>query len=109
MSKERWIMKNDLISLVDDNIEIWNCDAKFICNQLNKQGQQIAELQHQLKVSEKALELACRTSSFEDTCDYCEYTKEVGCPCYCEAEQDFEYKQAMRYFKQLAEKEVEND
>ena len=61
------------------------------------------------KLLAKALELACNNSSFEDTCDYCSYCKEVGCPKYCETEQGFEVKQAMNYFKQQAEKELRDE
>lgn len=69
---------------------------------LNKQD-------HENKVLAKALELACNNSFFEDTCDYCIYCKEVGCPKYCETEQGFEVKQAMNYFKQQAEKEMKDE
>ena len=64
------------------------------------------------EILEKALELACKSSHFENTCDFCEYKEYAGsgeCPCYCETEQGFEYRQAVNYFKQKAEQEVKNE
>lgn len=75
-------------------------------------AEELYEKDHQIAVLEKALELACKNSAFEDTCDYCEYknyAKSGECPCYCETEQEFEYKQAIRYFKQQAEKELKDE
>ena len=102
MSKERWIMKNDLISFVDENIEIWKCDAKFICNQLNKQDQQIAEFQHQLKVSEKALELACK--EITDSCEYCSYKTRIECPVEAKC-----LDEKLNYFKTKAKEMMKSE
>jgi len=67
---------------------------------------------HRIKVLERALELACSNSNFQQTCDFCEYREYSGsgdCPCYCETEQGFEQRQAINYFKQQAEREVKLD
>lgn len=66
----------------------------------------------QIKLLEKALELACKNSCFESTCDYCEYKKylstECGCPAYCENEVGFETKQAVNHFKNKAKEIIDN-
>ena len=63
---------------------------------------EFADLEAKLTLTEKALELACDTAQFEDTCDYCRYDKEVGCPCYCETDQHFSRDMAVEYFKNQA-------
>lgn len=67
----------------------------------------------QIEVLEKALELACKNSVFEDTCEFCEYKDYLksiyGCPCYCETEQDFELEQAKNYFITKAKEMMKNE
>lgn len=86
----------------------------------NKQGEEIEPTKEQLVIYIKglhkeikelnmALELACDTAQFEDTCDYCRYEKEVGCPCYCETEQYFNRTQAIEYFKTKAKEMVKSE
>ena len=48
MSKERWVAIEDTTNLIDDHIEIRNCSAEYVCNQLNKKEKRIAELEEQL-------------------------------------------------------------
>ena len=72
----------------------------------------IKALHKDIKILDKALELACGNSNFQQTCDFCEYREYSGsgeCPCYCETEQGFEHRQAINYFKQQAEREVKNE
>lgn len=45
---------------------------------MTEKDKQIAQLQHQLKVSEKALELACK--EITDSCEYCSYKTMPDCP-----------------------------
>lgn len=49
MTKDRWVVKNDQISLIDDNIEIWNCDIGYICKKLNQYEQENTELKKKLE------------------------------------------------------------
>lgn len=48
MNKEKWVAIEDTINLIDDNIEIRNCCAKYVCQKLNEQDNKIAELEHRL-------------------------------------------------------------
>lgn len=66
------------------------------------------ELNEELEVYKRALELACATHQFEDTCDYCEYFEENGqCPAYCDIQENFMQDQAIQYFMNQARKELE--
>lgn len=71
------------------------------------------EALEQIEVLEKALELACKNSAFEDTCEFCEYKDYLksiyGCPCYCETEQGFELEQAKNYFITKAKEMIKNE
>ena len=66
----------------------------------------IKSLHKDIKILQRALELACDTAQFEDTCDYCRYNKEVGCPCYCETDPHFSRDMAVSYFKDKAKEEI---
>ena len=70
-------------------------------------------VEHQLKVSEKALELACKNSKFEDACEYCAYIGELeitkDCPRWCETDEKFFVTQAMGYFKEQAKEMMKSE
>lgn len=76
-----------------------------ICDLLNQQNQRIAELQHQLKVSEKALELAC--SKLQEIY-YVGDGKVLDKFSFVFFDM-LDNQTINDYFKQLAEKEVENE
>ena len=67
----------------------------------------------QLALTEKALELACNNSKFEDTCDYCAYSGELeitkDCPRWCETDEKFFVTQAMYYFKEQAKEMMKSE
>ena len=73
----------------------------------------IAELKSKLKLTEKALELACNTARFEDTCDFCAYQGELEitkqCPCCCETDEKFFKTQAIGYFLSKAKEIIDNE
>ena len=75
----------------------------------NQLDEQISDLQHKLKVIEKAFELACENISFENPCDYCRYTKEVGCPMDCENNKNFARDIAIKQFIEEAKEMLENE
>ena len=70
-------------------------------------------LQNQLALTEKALELACKNSCFEDTCDYCAYKGELeitnDCPRWCETDEKFFATQTMGYFKEQAKEMMKSE
>ena len=82
-----------------------------VCALLNDNEDKYDKLAEKFVIVSKALELACKNSAFEDTCDYCEYKDyihtEYGCPCSCEKEQGFDKIQAIRHFTNKA-KEIIN-
>lgn len=47
-------------------------------NWYNEKAGECEELKHQLKVSEKALELACK--EITGSCEYCSYKTRIECP-----------------------------
>lgn len=90
----------------------------------NKQGEEIEPTKDQLvvyikslhkeiKTLNKALELACDTAQFEDTCDYCAYKGELeitnDCPRWCETDEKFFATQAMGYFKEQAKEMMKSE
>jgi hypothetical protein len=106
--KNKYFIQNGMISRFDfmDNQEF--LPLPTVCALLNDNEEKYDKLAEKFVIVSKALELACKNSAFEDTCDYCEY-KSYGheCPCYCESEQDFDKTQAIRYFTNKA-KEIIN-
>lgn len=95
--------KDDLNTKLAESEE--KCKKAYREGLLQKQfdkDMEIEQLKQELALTEKALELACKNSAFEDTCDFCEYKGYLktiyGCPCYCETEQGFELEQAKNYF-----------
>lgn len=78
-----------------------------------KLREDLEEKDKRIKVLERALELACDNSDYEDTCDYCAYKGELDitkdCPCFCETQENFHREQAMGYFISQAEKEIEDE
>ena len=97
MSKERFVVVG--AHTIKDCMGDEYLDLKKSCELLN--------------TIEKALELACGSSNFEETCDVCEYKQyiktEQGCPCYCECEQNFMRDQAINYFKEKAKEMLKNE
>lgn len=83
--------------------------AYVACVILNEQDKEIANLQHKLKVAEIATKLACENISFENPCDYCRYTKEVGCPMDCKNNKNFARDMAIKQFIEEAKEMIENE
>ena len=80
-------------------------DIKNIYALLDLINKQIADLQHRLEVSEKALELACEElddSGCIAICNYCPYNIQETCPNECPQNTTL----LEKYFKEQAEKEV---
>ena len=90
----------------------------------NKQGEEIEPTKDQLvvyikslhkeiKTLNKALEMACDTVQFEDTCDYCAYKGELeitnDCPRWCETDEKFFVTQTMGYFKEQAKEAMKSE
>lgn len=67
------------------------------------------KVEEELKVYKIALKLACDAAQFENTCDFCKYNKEVGCPCYCETDQNFNRDMAAMYFEEKAREELKSE
>lgn len=53
MGNAKWVKIDDTVNLIGDNIEIRNCSSQYICNILNNQDEEIAELEEQLEVTEQ--------------------------------------------------------
>lgn len=49
MGDAKWVKIDDTVNLIGDNIEIRNCSSQYICNVLNNQDDEIAELKEQLE------------------------------------------------------------
>lgn len=49
MGNAKWVKIDDTVNLIGDNIEIRNCSSQYICNVLNNQDDEIAELKEQLE------------------------------------------------------------
>ena len=85
-------------------------DLKRVNMQISEQN---IELRKELAITEKALELACDTAQFEDTCDYCAYKGELeitnDCPRWCETDEKFFATQAMGYFKAKAKEMMKGE
>lgn len=80
-------------------------------NAISKQGyvlgiewrdKEINRLTHQLALTEKALELACE--EITGSCEYCSYASMPECPIEADCVEE-----KIKYFKQQAEREVENE
>ena len=125
--KNKYFIQNGMISKFDfmDNQEFLPLET--VCNLLNKQDDQYDNLrekcvlyaehideQHQrIEMLEKALELACDTAQFEDTCDYCAYQGELEitkqCPCFCETDEKCFKTQAVGYFIEKAKEMMKSE
>ena len=67
-----------------------------------RQDQQIAELQQQLAITEKALELACR--EITGSCEYCSYKTRIECPVEADC-----LDEKINYFKTKAKEMLESE
>ena len=83
MSKEELFKKYQEIVLktnggADDYVVALCQISNLIKEFAEAQDQQIAELQKQLAITEKALELACK--EITGSCEYCSYKTRIECP-----------------------------
>ena len=99
---ERWVK----LCIKLDNID--NTDLISMAT-----AKKFEELKDQLALTEKALELACKNSKFEDACEYCAYIGELeitkDCPRWCETDEKFFVTQAMGYFKEQAKEIMKSE
>ena len=69
---------------------------------LNQQDKQIKDLQSQLAITEKALELACK--EITGSCAYCSYKTRIECPVEADC-----LNEKINYFKSKAKEILENE
>lgn len=82
----------------DNDEELWTVTDKNL-EELQKRFEQ---LQHQLKVSEKALELACK--KITNSCEYCSYKTRIECPVEANC-----LDEKINYFKTKAKEMMKSD
>ena len=107
------VIDNELDNFVEDivlTLNVKDSNIKELVRINNNQYEQIIDLQHKLKVSDKAVELACS----HIPCKYCPNSNGAG---ICYIAQDIGYYQPKQkcnvdnsyYFKLKAEKEIKGE
>lgn len=85
-----------------------DCELALSYAFIKGQNEKIADLQHRLKVAEKATKMACKELYDSDSisiCDYCTYNIQDKCPNECP-----QYTEELeKYFKEQAEKELKGE
>ena len=107
MSKEELFKKYQEIVLktnggADDYVVALCQISNLIKEFAEAQDQQIAELQKQLAITEKALELACK--EITGSCEYCSYKTRIECPVEADC-----LDEKINYFKTKAKEMLENE
>ena len=85
-------------------IKLWN-EIETLRECVSKefdQDQQITDLQSQLTIIQKALELACR--EITGSCEYCSYKTRIECPVEADC-----LDEKINYFKTKAKEMLENE
>lgn len=80
-------------------------------NWYNEKAGECAELQHQLALTEKALELACKelNKNIDDKCEYCEYKENNIDYGSCDCDEQFETDRTVDYFKTKAKEMIKSE
>ena len=107
MSKEELFKKYQEIVLktnggADDYVVALCQISNLIKEFAEEKDQQITDLQKQLAITEKALELACR--EITGSCEYCSYKTRIE--CHVEADC---LNEKINYFKSQAKEMLENE
>ena len=107
MSKEELFKKYQEIVLktnggADDYVVALCQISNLIKDYAEEKDQQIADLQNQLAITEKALELACK--EITGSCAYCSYKTRIECPVEADC-----LNENINYFKTKAKERLENE
>ena len=107
MSKEELFKKYQEIVLktnggADDYVVALCQISNLIKEFAEEKDQQITDLQKQLAITEKALELACR--EITGSCEYCSYKTRIECPVEADC-----LNEKINYFKSQAKEMLENE
>ena len=107
MSKEELFKKYQEIVLktnggADDYVVALCQISNLIKEFAEEKGQQITDLQKQLAITEKALELACK--EITGSCEYCSYKTMIECPIEANC-----LDEKINYFKTKAQEMLENE
>ena len=107
MSKEELFKKYQEIILKTnggaDDYVVALCQISNLIKEFAKEkDQQITDLQKQLAITEKALELACK--EITGSCEYCSYKTRIECPVEADC-----LNEKINYFKSKAKEILENE
>ena len=107
MSKEELFKKYQEIVLktnggADDYVVALCQISNLIKDYAEEKDQQIAELQKQLAITEKALELACK--EITGSCEYCSYKTRIECPVEADC-----LDEKINYFKTKAKEMMKSE
>ena len=107
MSKEELFKKYQEIVLKTnggaDDYVISLCQISNLIKEFaEEKDQQITDLQNQLAITEKALELACE--EIAGSCEYCSYKTRIECPVEADC-----LDEKINYFKTKAKEMLENE
>ena len=107
MSKEELFKKYQEILLktnggADDYVVALCQISNLIKEFAEEKGQQITDLQSQLTIIQKALELACR--EITGSCEYCSYKTRIECPVEADC-----LDEKINYFKTKAKEMLESE
>ena len=93
------------VDMLDKKLKLCpNCYeyCKPLIDDLKIKDKKIADIQHRLKVAEKALELACK--EITGSCEYCSYKTRIECPVEADC-----LNEKINYFKSKAKEILENE
>ena len=107
MSKEELFKKYQEILLktnggADDYVVALCQISDLIKDYAEEKDQQITDLQQQLAVTKKALELACK--EITGSCEYCSYKTRIECPVEADC-----LDEKINYFKNKAKEMLESE
>lgn len=107
MSKEELFKKYQEIVLktnggADDYVVALCQISNLIKDYAEEKDQQITDLQKQIAITEKALELACK--EITGSCEYCSYKTRIECPVEADC-----LDEKINYFKTKAKEILENE
>ena len=107
MSKEELFKKYQEILLktnggADDYVVALCQISNLIKEFAEEKGQQITDLQSQLTITKKALELACR--EITGSCEYCSYKTRIECPVEADC-----LDEKINYFKTKAKEIIKSE
>lgn len=112
MNYDKLTKKELICTLIARDEMLKNCRERFELHKTTD-ATTIQDQSDLIDILNKALELACDTAQFEDTCDYCAYKGELeitnDCPRWCETDKKFFATQAMGYFKEQAKEMMKSE